>query len=142
MRILIADCRTEVRAALSLLLGQQPGMEVGGEAHDRAELLAQAEAYGPDVVILDWGLSRRAGADLVETLHTLHPRPKVIVLALREDVREAALAAGADGFASKDEPPDRLVAALHSIQLEGEYAKRLKNDRCDNVQETTAPHPA
>jgi DNA-binding NarL/FixJ family response regulator len=119
MRILIADRRTEVRVALSLLLGQQPGLEVEGEARDSADLLAQAKALCPDVVILDWGLSGLTGTDLVGALHALEPRPRVIVLALREDVREAALAAGADGFASKDESPDQLVTTLRALQSEG-----------------------
>ena len=120
MRILIADRRTELRAALSLLLGQQPGVEMRGEACDSAELLAQVEALCPDVIVLEWDLPGEPAADLLAALHASDPSPKVIVLALREEMREAARAAGADAFASKDEPPERLIAALRSLQLEGE----------------------
>jgi DNA-binding NarL/FixJ family response regulator len=128
MRILIADRRTEVRAALSLLLWQQPGVEVQGIARDSAELLAQVEAVRPDVVLLEWDLPGRPAVDLLAALHAPELAPKVIVLALREDVGPAALAAGADAFASKDEPPERLLAALGSLQLEGKRGERTNDD--------------
>ena len=124
MRVLIADRRTEVRAALALLLGQEPGVEVGGEAHDSAELLCLMEIVRPDVVLLEWGLPGRPIASLVAILHALSWTPRVLVLALREETLGAALAAGADAFASKDQSPERLVAALRALQVEGDRNER------------------
>jgi DNA-binding NarL/FixJ family response regulator len=120
MRVLIADRRTEVRAALALLLGQEPGVEIGGQARDSAELLSLMETVRPDVVLLEWGLPGRPVARLVAMLHALAWAPRVLVLALREERRGAALAAGADAFASKDESPERLLDALRALQVEGD----------------------
>ena len=75
--------------------------------------------------------------DLLAALHVSNPSPKVIVLALREEVRSAASAAGADAFASKDESPERLVEALRSLRLESERGERRDDDRRDRVQNTT-----
>jgi DNA-binding NarL/FixJ family response regulator len=116
MRVLIADRRTEVRAALALLLSQEPGVVVGGEARDSAELLSLMATVRPDVVLLEWGLPGRPIASLAPMLRAFAWRPLVLILALREETRPAALAAGADAFASKDEPPERLVGALRALQ--------------------------
>ncbi len=62
MRILIADRQAQVRFALRTLLGQQPRLEVVGEAATAEELLAQAERTRPDLVLLHWRLNE-AGQD-------------------------------------------------------------------------------
>jgi DNA-binding NarL/FixJ family response regulator len=54
MRILLADSQSRVRFALCSLLEEQSGLMVVGEATDCQELLAQAEADCPDLVVIDW----------------------------------------------------------------------------------------
>jgi DNA-binding NarL/FixJ family response regulator len=44
MRVLLADDQSKVRSALRLLLKQEPGMSVVGEAVEAEDLLAQVEA--------------------------------------------------------------------------------------------------
>jgi hypothetical protein len=48
MRILIADDQVRVRQALRVLLAQQPGVRVIGEAADGEELLAQIRVKAAD----------------------------------------------------------------------------------------------
>jgi DNA-binding NarL/FixJ family response regulator len=113
MHVLIADEMPAVQAALRVLLEQQPGVKVVGEAADAEELLAQAESTRPDVVLLGWDLQARATADLLSALHRLCPASYVIALGSRPDARRAALYAGADAFVSKADPPERLLAAIN-----------------------------
>jgi DNA-binding NarL/FixJ family response regulator len=116
MRILLADDQPRVRFALRALLDRQPGMEVVGEAMDGEGLLAQAKEACPDLVLFDWGLTRLAGIDLVSALREVCPNIVAVVISGRLRARQAALAAGADAFVSKADPPERLLAAIRGAK--------------------------
>ncbi len=115
MRILLADEQTRVRLALQILLSQEPGVTVVGEVAEAADLLAQIRATRPDLVLLDWGLPGLATIGSLSALHTACPNLSVIVLSGRPEARQMALAAGADEFISKIDPPEKLLAAIHSM---------------------------
>lgn len=112
MRILLADAQTKVRFALRVLLERQPGFEVLGAAASAGELVALAVETGPDLVLLGWNLAGAGAADLLRDLRVVCPGAQVIVLSGRPEVRELALAAGADAFVSKGNPPEHLLAAI------------------------------
>lgn len=112
MRILIADGQDRVRFALRVLLAQQPGLHVVGEATRGEELLAQASVTVPELVLVDWELPGLAEAGGLPALRKLCPAVQVVVLSNRPGVRQAALAGGVDAFVSKGDPPERLLAVL------------------------------
>ncbi len=112
MRILLADDEAKVLSALRLLLEQQPGVAVAGEAMDSANVLAQVAAGGLDLVLLDWELPGVPARDLVCALHDLAPAVRVIALSGRSEARAAALAAGAAAFVSKGDPPEKMLDTL------------------------------
>jgi two-component system capsular synthesis response regulator RcsB len=112
MRILLADNRSKVRFALRALLEQRRELEIVGEAVDAENLLAQAEATHPDLVLFDWGLPGRAAIDLLPALRQACPALSVIVLSGRTEAEDTALSAGADAFVSKADPPEHLLAAI------------------------------
>jgi DNA-binding NarL/FixJ family response regulator len=114
MRVLLADDQAKVRSALKLLLEQEAGLCVVGEAADAEALLAVAQAVQPDVVLLDWELPGHEEAGLLTALRALSSRARVIALSGRLEAGQEALAAGVDGFVSKGDPPERLLAVLRS----------------------------
>ena len=116
MRVLVADDQPKVRSALRLLLEQESGMSVVGEAVKAEDLLAQVEATQPDLVLLDWELPGLQGNDRLSILRTLRPQLKVIALSGKPEARRAAQAAGADAFVSKGDPPERLLAAVNDCR--------------------------
>ena len=115
MRVLLADDQKKVCSALRLLLEQEPGLSVVGEAVEAEELLAQVEVTQPDLVLLDWELPGLRTHDGLVTLRTLCPHLKVIALSGQPEARQAALTAGADAFVSKGDPPEQLLATLHTV---------------------------
>jgi DNA-binding NarL/FixJ family response regulator len=119
MRVLIADRHAATRSALTILLKEEPGLNVVGEAADGRELLAQVDVTRPDIVVLDWELPGEAAAVLVPALRVADGRPSVVILGGRPELARAALAAGADSFVSKGDPPQRLLDTIHAIELEG-----------------------
>jgi DNA-binding NarL/FixJ family response regulator len=114
MRILLADDQLKVRLGLRLLLEQEQDMMVVGEAADSGSLLTQVEESQPNLVLLDWSLPDSTAAEQVTALRQAWPQVAVIVLSAQPGAEEAALAAGADAFVSKADPPEQLLAAIRS----------------------------
>lgn len=112
MRILIAENQPKVRFALRLLLEQQPKVNWVGEARDAEELLTQLETFCPDLVLLAWELPGLQKVDALPLLRRTCPKAVVIALSGRPETRQVCLAAGADGFVCKCDPPDKLLAAI------------------------------
>lgn len=119
MHILLADNQPRVRFALRVLLERQPGLEVVGEATEAEELLAQAEAACPDLVLLGWELPGLAAVGSLAALRRACPKICVIALSGLPEARRAALDAGADAFVSKTDPPGRLLEVIESCRDKG-----------------------
>ena len=112
MRVLLADNQERVRFALRVLLERQTELEIVGEAVSAEDVLNQTQMAHPDLILLSWELPGRAAPDLLPALRQVRPNVTVIALSGRPEARRAALAAGADAFVSKGDPPDRLLAAI------------------------------
>jgi DNA-binding NarL/FixJ family response regulator len=117
MRILLADDQPKVRLGLRLLLEQEQDMMVVGEATDSRSLLVQVEESQPDLILLDWSLQESAAAEQLAALRQACPQIAVIVLSAQPGVEEAALAAGADAFVSKADPPELLLGAIRADEM-------------------------
>ena len=116
MRILLADSQSRVRFALRSLLEEQSELVLVGEVTDCKELLAQVEAVCPDLVLIDWDLPDMATVELLPALQKMCPGLHVIALSSRPEVRQDALAAGAQAFVSKAGPPEPLLAAIQFVK--------------------------
>jgi DNA-binding NarL/FixJ family response regulator len=114
MQVIVADDETKVRSALRLLLEQELGLDVAGEAADAEQLLNQCTCFGPDLLLLDWELPGLTAGDLA-TLRCRCPRLHVIALSGRPDARRAALVAGVDAFVSKVGSPDVLLSTIRAL---------------------------
>jgi len=136
MRILLADDQTKVRSALRLLLEQEPGLSIVGEVAEAEDLLAQVQKTQPDLVLLDWelpglratdpsttlrsGSGQSSGPRLLSALRSLGCHLIVIALSGHLEACEQALAAGADAFVSKGDPPEQLLTTLRTVGVTSE----------------------
>jgi DNA-binding NarL/FixJ family response regulator len=117
IRVLVVDDQAMVRAGFRMLLSREPDLDVVGEACDGLEALEQVERLRPDVVLMDIRMPRLDGLAAARMLLARADAPRVLVLTtfdLDEYVFEA-LQAGASGFVLKDDPPERLVAAVRTV---------------------------
>jgi DNA-binding NarL/FixJ family response regulator len=112
MRILLADDQAHLRSSLQMLLKQEQEMTVVGQVSEATELVIQIGMTHPDLVLLDWELPGLPDIGSMSGLHGINPNLRVIVLSGRPEIRREALAAGADAFVSKADPPERLLATL------------------------------
>jgi DNA-binding NarL/FixJ family response regulator len=120
-RVLIVDDHPIVRRGLADLIAARPDLEVCGEAAEVAEAIRLVDATHPDVVVIDLTLKGGHGLDLIEEIKARHERVKMLVSSMHDEslFAERALRAGAAGYVGKQEPPDRIIEALHKV-LRGE----------------------
>ncbi|UOE44138.1 response regulator transcription factor [Agromyces larvae] len=116
--ILIAEDQRMMRSALTTLLDLEPDLTVVGGVERGDEVVAAAEALRPDVVLLDIELPGRSGLDLIGPLREAVPACDVVVVTTfgRPGYLARALAAGARAFLVKDDPVDRLAAAIRRVR--------------------------
>lgn len=114
MRILLADRQTRVRSALRLLLEQRDETFTVTEAGDAAAVLAELRRSCPDLLLLDWELPCPSRDAFIAAVKQVCPALHIVVLDSQPQVRDTALRAGADGFVSKNDPPELLIAAVET----------------------------
>ena len=117
LSILIGDAQPRVRFGLHVLLEEQPGWRVAGEAVDAQALLDQIRDGCPDLVLLDWELPGMPAEELLATIRRACPDLRVIFMSGKDELREVALRAGADVFAYKADPPEKLLWLIHELTV-------------------------
>jgi len=115
LNILIGDAQPRVRFGLRLLLEQQPGWRVTGEAEDAQLLLDHIRLGCPDLVLLDCELPGMPVTELLATIRRACPRLWVVFMSSKDELRQAALQAGADIFAYKADPPEKLLELIWGL---------------------------
>lgn len=112
-RVLIVDADSNVRAALKLLCQQALHLHVLAAVDSLNTALLLVVAAAPTIILLDWRLLAEppGPAAWIERLRDGRRR-EIVVLGTESAARAEALAAGADTFVFKGDPPDHLLAAL------------------------------
>ena len=80
VRILVADDHAVVRRGLILVLRQEAGCEVVGEACDGVEAVALAVAQQPDMALLDWKMPRLDGLKAAAQIKARAPAVRTLIL--------------------------------------------------------------
>ena len=112
IQILIVDDQPRARQSLRALLSTWPAAAEIREAVDGHEAIRLVQEQRPDIVLMDVRMPGMDGLQATQRIKARWPQIKIIVLTLYCEYEAEALAAGADIFSSKGEPPERLLAAL------------------------------
>jgi DNA-binding NarL/FixJ family response regulator len=115
IRVLIVDDRPRARKSVKALLStwQQVGeIYEAGNGREAVQLVRECQ---PHVVLMDVRMPEVDGLEATVQIKALWPQVKVVVLSMRLEYRNEALAAGADAFVGKGEPADRLLAVLSAV---------------------------
>jgi DNA-binding NarL/FixJ family response regulator len=100
-----------------MLLKNEEGIEVVAEAEDGLEAVEKSARYAPGVVLMDIRMPKLDGLEATRRILAADPSVRVLILTtfdLDEYIYEA-LRAGASGFVLKDDPPEQLIAAIHTV---------------------------
>ncbi len=129
--VLLVDDHPVVREGLSMRINRESDFTVCGTAQDGAEMMEAIARLNPDIVVMDLGLPRGHGLEIMQDIHAQYPRLPVLIFSIHEEsvYAERALRAGARGYLMKHEPPERLLEGMRTI-LHGGYAlSREVSDR-------------
>lgn len=116
IRLLLVDDHEVVRSGLRMLLENEAGLMIEGEANNGGQALELVEKLNPDVVIMDITLPDISGIDATRQIKASHPKVAVVALTIHEDQQYffEMLQAGASGYVPKRAAPNDLITAIRA----------------------------
>ncbi len=116
LRVLIVDDHEVVHWGFRLLLTEQPWVERCLTARDGAGARELARRYQPHVALVDLFVGEESGAEMCDALRRESPSTRVLLISGAGWISpQAAKAAGASGFVSKDWAAADVAAAVRSV---------------------------
>jgi DNA-binding NarL/FixJ family response regulator len=117
IRVLLVDDQALLRKGFRMILEEEPGIEVVGEAADGDEAVALAAEIQPDVVLMDVRMPGMDGIEATSRIVRAGSKTRVLILTTfdLDEYAFAGLRAGASGFLLKDVPPAGLIAAIQVV---------------------------
>lgn len=114
--IAIVDDHRLVAVGLKRLLEDEGGFQVVGLASTIAEGLALVAEVRPRITLLDVRIPGGRGVAEVAVFHARNPGGRIVVLTgFGEELRETAMAHGADAFVTKDQASSALAGTLRRL---------------------------
>ncbi|HET7475571.1 MAG TPA: response regulator transcription factor [Dermatophilaceae bacterium] len=118
IRVLVVDDHVLYRRGLELVLGQEPDIDIVGEASDGTEAIRRTEELLPDVVLMDVRMPRRSGIEACSAIKEVVPSTKIVMLTISDEESDLyeAVRAGANGYLLKDVPGEQIADGLRAVQ--------------------------
>jgi two-component system NarL family response regulator len=154
IRVLIVDDHALFRRGLEMVLAEEPGIELVGEASDGAEAVEKAGEALPDVVLMDIRMPKSSGIEACRAMKEVAPSAKIVMLTISDEEGDLfeAIRAGASGYLLKDIPYDEVAAVVRAVhggqslinpsmaaKLLTEFAALAKRDGETRTQQVPAP---
>jgi DNA-binding NarL/FixJ family response regulator len=116
LRVLVVDDHAVVQWGFKVLLGHQRWVERCVLASNPEQALEMTERHSPHVALVDLFLGERSGAELCEAIRAASPQTRVLLISgVGWMSPQAARAAGASGFVSKDWSADEVAMAVRMV---------------------------
>lgn len=119
--IVVAEDHAMVRQGMKLVISGEPGLHWVGEAGNGQAALDLVRELRPDVLLLDLGLPRLDGLEVMRAIADDALPTRVLVVTARQDPLSVrtALSYGAHGYLLKTDDAEALVSALHTVASGG-----------------------
>lgn len=115
-RVLICSGSAPLRASLCACLASQPDLEVVGSCAGSDEILLQADAQAPDVILVDLSSPGQWQPATLHRIRTGLPRGRILATTncTADELVRAVLRAEWDGFIAAQDPLDDLLRAVRA----------------------------
>lgn len=122
INLMIVEDHPLFREGLRRAIELEPDLKVIAEVDDGEKAVAQAQAFEPDVILMDINLPRLNGLQATRQITTSLEEAKVIVLTAYHDDEQLfhALKAGAAAYYPKQVDPETLISAIRAVN-KGNY---------------------
>jgi len=123
IRLVVVDDHILFREGLAAIIRSGSNIEVVGQAGSVREAVEVVRSLSPDMVLMDFGLPDGTGAEATRAIIKEQPECKIVFITMSEEDDDlfAAIRSGAKGYLLKNMHPQKLIAALRSVQ-DGESA--------------------
>lgn len=120
-RVVIADDHPLILRGVKALL--EPRYEVVGTAANGLELVAVADRWQPDIIVLDVSMPQLNGFEAIERIKQVAPQAKFVFLSMHAHslYLRKAIQAGASGYVVKNGVVDELLMAVEQVSEGGRY---------------------
>ncbi len=115
--IIIADDHDIIRKGIRNILHANSDYKVVGEAADGEEVLAKVKKLRPDVLLLDISMPKISGLEVIEQVHYISPRTKIIIISMHKSpvYIMKAVQSGVKGYLQKENAAEELLPALVKV---------------------------
>lgn len=120
-RIVVVDDHALFRTGLIHVLGNEPDLEIVGEAVDGRDAINRARDLQPDVVLLDINMPILDGISAIPELRKVAPLTKIVILTQSNADTDLyrALKAGVEGYLLKVITPEEIAESVRQV-MEGQ----------------------
>jgi two-component system, NarL family, invasion response regulator UvrY len=117
IKILIADDHPIIRHGLKLMISDEKGMIVEGEAENGNQIFDLLKNKEFDILILDLCLPDISGLEVLNRVNKIFPRIPVLILSALPEVLYAvnSIKSGARGYVNKIAAPEQLINAVKMV---------------------------
>lgn len=118
INLLLVDDHSIVREGIKQLLELDSDIKVIGEAGDGKRCLELIEELQPDEVLLDINMPIMNGLQVLEKLHEMGSKQKVLILTIHNEVEylSRAIEIGVAGYVLKDSESSVLKSAIYAVR--------------------------
>ncbi len=117
IRVLIANDERATSNLIQFMLNRTSDMTCVGRAFDGEEAVRMAQAFRPDVVLMDMMMPVMSGLDATKQIVATVPNTKIVVNTARTDYRQRALDAGASIVLTLPITHDEIIAAIREVVI-------------------------
>jgi DNA-binding NarL/FixJ family response regulator len=146
-RVLLVEDHPTMREGLIRVIEREADLTVCSQAACIRQALEMIESSNPDIAVVDISLGGENGIELLKDIKLRYPHLPVLVHSMHDEsvYAERSLRAGAKGYVSKKEPPQKLLQAIREV-LHGEIflstamtRQILHSVGADKVNRKTSP---
>lgn len=117
IRIFIYDDHQDRRDSLKALISLSDNLKFAGDASNCKTVLADMEAFHPDVVLMDINMPEVDGLDGLKLIKKTYPEIKVLMQTAYDDSDKifTSIKSGASGYILKNDRPQRILQAIEEV---------------------------
>lgn len=121
IKVLLYEDNPQLREGLAMLINGTDGFEVMAAFKNCSNVVAEVQAFNPDVVLMDIDMPGVNGLEGLKHIREVNDEVKILMLTVFDDNKNIfqAISSGANGYILKKTPPARLLEYITEAQTGG-----------------------